>query len=126
MIGSQAMSHLKNQKVCVIGSNCFTGSHIVDSLLEQGCEVWGVSRSPEYDQVFLPYKRHQSDHFHFEQIDMVTEGERLLALLVRVQPETVIMVAAFSEVVLSHYRPLEYFHTNTESVIRLCSALRER
>ena len=120
----------ETKRACVIGSNCFTGAHVVDRLLEAGWEVWGISRSPEFDPLFLPYARHGQDNrhdkFHFQQIDMVNEFAQMLALLDEVQPDTVILVAAFSEVVLSHYRPLEYLRTNTETVFRLGSALRER
>ncbi len=55
----------------VIGSNCFTGSHIVDALLaDPHHEVIGVSRSPEYQPFFLPYKHHAMARFRFPQIDV--------------------------------------------------------
>jgi len=114
------------KRICVIGSNCFTGAHIVDQLLAEGHHVWGVSRSPEYPDLFLPYTRHGRDHFSFHQIDMVTQSDQLLALLDQTKVDTVVFVAAFSEVVLSHERPLEYLRTNTEAVIKLAYALRSR
>ncbi|MDP6505605.1 MAG: dTDP-glucose 4,6-dehydratase, partial [Planctomycetota bacterium] len=58
----------------VIGSNCFTGCHIVDALLDDsGNQVLGISRSPEYKDLFLSYKKRDSSHFHFHQIDMVKD-----------------------------------------------------
>jgi len=111
----------------VLGSNCFTGSHIVDGLLESGAnEVIGVSRSPEYDDMFLPYKRWADGRFRFHQIDMVRQPEELMNLLDRAKPEVVINVAALSEVGLSNTSPVEYFDINTRAVVRLCNELRTR
>ena len=60
----------------VLGSNSFTGSHIVDALLESGAtELIGVSRSPEYDDMFLPYKRWADGRFRFHQLDMVRTSQ---------------------------------------------------
>jgi nucleoside-diphosphate-sugar epimerase len=109
----------------VIGSNCFTGSHIVDALLEElGNRVIGVSRSPEYKDIFLPYKRRSTPNFHFYQIDLVRHADGLVRLLDEVKPQVVINVAALSEVALSHERPVEYFETNTLGVVKLCNYLR--
>ena len=108
----------------VIGSNCFTGSHIVQGLIERKMAVVGVSRSEEYDDIFLPYRKHPSSGFEFHQIDLVRQFDDLRALLEEIRPEIVINVAALSEVGLSNERPLEYFETNTVGVVRLCDYLR--
>lgn len=111
----------------VIGSNCFTGSHIVDLLLDDPTNrVIGVSRSPEKNPVFLPYKRHPNDRFRFHQIDLARQPDLLLSLLDEVQPSYVINVAALSEVHLSHFQPLEYFQTNCLGIVHFSSQLRTR
>lgn len=111
----------------VIGSNCFTGSHIVDALLEHPeRRVIGVSRSPEYHPIFLPYKRHKEPRFVFHQIDLARGFDALATLLDREQPSVVINVAALTEVALSNERPVEYFETNTVAIVRLCNFLRTR
>lgn len=111
----------------VIGSNCFTGSHIVDALLaDPDNQVIGVSRSPEYPDVFLPYRKRPTPRFAFHQIDLVERFDTLVGLLDRVQPQVVINVAALSEVALSNEQPIEYFDTNTLGVVRLCNHLRTR
>ena len=110
----------------VIGSNCFTGSHIVAALMRDhpDNQVIGVSRSPEYQSIFLPYKGYPAGNFRFVQIDIVRHFEALTSLLEEFRPEIVINVAALSEVGLSNERPVEYFETNTLSVVRLCNYLR--
>ena len=110
----------------VIGSNCFTGSHIVAALLEHYPEyqVVGISRSPEVPDLYLPYKRHDLRRFRFHQLHLVHQTEPLLQLLDKLRPPVVINVAALSEVALSNERPVEYFETNTLGVVRLCNHLR--
>ena len=116
-----------NETYVVIGSNCFTGSHIVDAFLEASHRnVVGISRSPEYRDVFLPYKRHQGSNFRFCQLDLVREFDRVLSLLDEVKARVVVNVAALSEVGLSNTKPIEYFEINTLAVVRLCNHLRRR
>lgn len=109
----------------VIGSNCFTGSHIVDALLETpDHRVIGVSRSPESNEIFLPYKRHRDSMFEFQQIDVVHGFDRLRDLVERERPSVIINVAALSEVARSNESPVEYFNINTTAPVRLCNLLR--
>jgi dTDP-glucose 4,6-dehydratase len=111
----------------VIGSNCFTGCHIVDALLDDpDNQVIGISRSPEYKDLFLPYKQRQNPNFSFHQIHTVREFEKLMTLLDETKPAVVINVAALSEVGLSNYSPVEYFEINTTAVVKLCNQLRSR
>ena len=110
----------------VIGSNCFTGSHIVDALLEDPSNfVLGFSRSPESNPIYLPYKKKGQQNFKFFQVN-IRETEKLMFLLDEHQPFCVINVAALSEVGLSNHSPVEYFQTNTLGVVQLCNQLRTR
>lgn len=110
----------------VIGSNCFTGSHIVDAILESpDSKVIGVSRSAEYKDFFLPYKRHGSERFAFRQVNIVREFDILCNLIKEQEPEIIINVAALSEVVLSNHQPIEYFETNTMGTVKLGNFLRK-
>ncbi len=116
---------MTQKKFVVIGSNCFTGSHIVDALIENPDNlVAGISRSPEYKDFFLPYKRHPGDNFTFHQFDVVKDFTKITALLDQFKPEYVINVAALSEVGLSNEQPVEYFRVNATAVVSLCNHLR--
>src|SRR5262245_38358305 len=115
----------------VIGSNCFTGSHVVDALLGAygDARVHAISRSPEKGPLYLPYKLRPAadrDRVTFHQIDLAKEPARLLALLDETRPHVVVNVAALSEVNLSNFEPLGYFQTNTVGVVALTSELRKR
>jgi len=109
----------------VIGSNSFTGSYLVDALLENPAHrVVGVSRSPEYDPLFLPYKRRTKAEFVFRQVHLTRQFDELVRLLEHERPQVVINVAALTEVGLSNERPVEYFETNTVGNVRLINHLR--
>jgi len=114
-------------RIVVIGSNCFTGSHVVSGLLASPeFEVLGISRSVENGSIYLPYKRIDCSRFRFKQIDIVREYEELMSFLDTYQPDFIINVAALSEVYQSHLTPNEYFDVNTTAVVRLGNELRAR
>jgi len=112
-------------KYAVIGSNCFTGSHIVDAILERpDSEVLAISRSPQPPQLFLPHTRHKRPNLRFHQIDIVRAFDDLRTLLDSEKPEVVINIAALSEVGLSNFKPIEYYDINTQAVVKLVDHLR--
>lgn len=118
---------MKPATYLVIGSNSFTGSHIVDMLLDEpSAVVHGVSRSPEYKDIYLPYSARSAGRFKFKSIDSVKDFPALVALIDKLDPSFVINVAALSEVALSNERPVEYYEINTLAPVKLCDQLRHR
>lgn len=114
------------KKFVVIGSNCFTGSHIVDALLKETENyVIGVSRSSQPHKIFLPYTDKPLERFRFHEIDIVRNFDILRDLLEREKPDVVINAAALSEVGLSNFQPTEYYAINTVAVVRLVDYLRQ-
>lgn len=113
--------------IVVIGSNCFSGSYMVDELLKNSDNfVVGLSRSPEKNALFLPYKTRDHRNFRFYQVDMLREPDKLINLIDLVQPDYIINFAALSEVAISNFQPVDYLQTNTLSLVQLCSQLRSR
>jgi dTDP-glucose 4,6-dehydratase len=118
---------LRFRRFAVIGSNCFTGSHFVDALLERPeSEVIGISRSPQKSALYLPYLARDLSRFRFQQGNLVREPAGVVAALDAFRPDVVINTAALSEVALSHDRPLEYFRTNTLGTTELAFQLKKR
>ena len=70
------------EKIVVIASNSFTGSHVVDQLLEEGKKVIGISRSPEYNMILLPYlyKKDLSQNFSFYKLDINTDLNNIMKI----------------------------------------------
>ena len=105
---------MSKDKILVIGSNCFSGSHFVAEALNAGHQVWGVSRSPEPNPIFLPYRWlnvqdctpiANSENFEFNQIDLNCDLEKLIELVDKVQPAIVVNFAAQGMVAESWLQP---------------------
>ena len=115
------------KKCVVIGSNCFSGSHLVDALLSDGdYQVVGLSRSREKKDFYLPYKSNPNVErlFRFQQLDLNKNAGGLISFLEKEQPQIVVNFAALSEVGISNLEPVEYFDTNCRAVVQLCNHLR--
>lgn len=116
-----------NPKIVVIGSNSFSGSDLIDLLLEDPAnQVIGISRSPEKSALFLPYKRHQGAIFKFYQMDLNRDMPQMIELLDSFEPEYVVNFAAQSEVAPSWEHPEQWFQTNVVALAKLTNALKER
>ena len=114
------------RKILVIGSNSFSGSDFIDLLLsDANNRVVGVSRSPEKDELFLPYKRRKAPKFSFRQVDLNKDIPVLKSLLEDFKPEYIVNFAAQSEVSPSWTSPWDWFQTNTVSLARLLDYLKD-
>jgi len=113
-----------NEKILVIGSNSFSGAHFVHYALKQGTEVLGISRSPEHNSVFLPYKEQQDSVFRFYQLDLNHDLEQIMSTVREFQPAYVVNFAAQSMVAESWQHPEHWFQTNVVAAIKLHDQLR--
>lgn len=126
---------MTKQKILVIGSNSFSGSHFVAEALGAGHPVWGVSRSAQPNPVFLPYRWPQAgdeaalataENFHFQAVDLNCQLNELLDLIDRVQPELVVNFAAQGMVAESWLNPTHWYRTNVVAQVALHDALRQK
>ena len=125
---------MSKAKILVIGSNSFSGSHFVAEALDAGHAVWGVSRSAEYNQVFLPYRWPKPggealatfENFSFRTIDINNQLKELLELVDRIQPELVVNFAAQGMVAESWQNPTHWYRTNVVAQVALHDALRQK
>ena len=113
----------------VIGSNSFSGASFIEYLLGRGAEVVGVSRSPEAASCFLPHKfQHTASglaRYHFEQMDLNHDSERMIAAIRQFEPEYVVNFAAQSMVAESWLHPEHWYQTNVVANVRLFEGLRK-
>jgi dTDP-glucose 4,6-dehydratase len=109
----------------VLGSNSFSGATFVQTLLERGESVLGVSRSPEPHEAFLPYRWQDAPgEFRFFALDLNHDLDAIEALLRTERPHYVVNFAAQSMVAQSWENPDHWFTTNVVSTVRLHERLR--
>jgi len=117
------------KKVLVLGSNSFTGSHFINHALENtDAEVIGISRSDEYDSIFLPYlyKKEKSNKFKFKKLDINKNLEDLLRIIDEENPDLIVNYAAQGEVRNSWKYPDQWFQTNCVAVVKLGDFLKDK
>ncbi len=113
--------------VVVIGSNSFSGSHFIDLLLEKDdFDVIGISRSPEKNAIFLPYKKRDTSRYHFYQMDLNRNLDEMIELFDREKPDVIVNFAAQSEVGPSWENPEQWFKTNCIGIANLTHKLKDR
>ena len=111
----------------VIGSNSFSGAHFCDYLINQGHQVLGISRSPEPDPVFLPYKQNRNHQklFQFYQANLNSDVEKVLALIRDSKSEFIVNFAAQGMVAQSWESPVDWYQTNVVAQVRFHDGLRK-
>ena len=112
------------ERFCVIGSNSFSGASFVAGALREGAEVLGISRSPEADPVFLPYRWGNAERFTFRQLDLNRDIDAVDAAIRDFRPKYVVNFAAQGMVAQSWSRPEHWYQTNTVAMAKLHERLR--
>lgn len=114
----------KMSKVAVIGSNSFSGSHFVNTLLkETNYEVVGISRSQERSPAFLSYKEREGKRFTFYQMDLNHNLDEIADLIRKEEIGTVVNYAAQGMVGESWKNPEQWFRTNCLGTVNLTTKL---
>lgn len=113
-------------RVFVLGSNSFGGASFVDYALDEGCEVFGVSRSEEVHPVCRPYIDNPNvDRFTYRQMDVNNDLKAIVAAVHEFQPDYVADFAGQGMVAPSWNWPEQWYQTNIVSKVQLHNALRE-
>jgi dTDP-glucose 4,6-dehydratase len=113
------------EKIVVIGSNSFSGASFIDHVLGDGIETIGISRSPEPNPVFLPYKKRKNPPFRFYQFDLNHHLPEIMNTIHDFQPDYIVNFAAQSMVAESWQHPEHWFQTNVVSTIKFHDQLRK-
>lgn len=113
------------KKFVVIGSNSFSGSHFVNHLIQSEFEVIGISRSPEPNSIFLPYKKQLPSNFKFYQFDLNHDLGDIFELIQRFSPEYIVNFAGQGMVAESWQNPEHWFQTNVVATVKLHDKLRK-
>lgn len=112
------------EKIIVVGSNSFSGASFIRYALEQGVDVVGISRSPEAERPFLPYKWTEKNNFDFFELDLNHDLDKIMEVINSKKPNYVINFAAQSMVAQSWDHPEHWFMTNVVSTVKFHDQLR--
>ncbi len=114
------------EKIAVIGSNSFSGSHFIDTVLENtDYDVIAISRSPEKNPIFLPYKKRENNRVRFFQIDLNHDVNKIIEIFKKENVKFVVNYAAQGMVGQSWINSEQWFQTNCLAVISLTTELRK-
>jgi dTDP-glucose 4,6-dehydratase len=111
--------------ILVVGSNSFSGTTFVDFALQKNARVFGISRSVEPIDAFLPYKWHDHANFSFHHFDLNNDLPKITGLIRDIKPAYVVNFAAQSMVGESWQNPGDWFMTNAVSTIKFHDELRK-
>lgn len=111
----------------VIGSNSFSGAQFCKMLLKMDYHVFAVSRSPENDTVFNPYRWSENTpkNFQFQILDINSDLIDLKSILHRFQPHYIVNFAAQSMVAQSWEFPEHWINTNVIAITNIVSLLKD-
>ena len=111
----------------VIGSNSFSGAQFCKMLLKMDYHVFAVSRSPENDTVFNPYRWSDNTpkNFQFQILDINSDLIDLKSILHRFQPHYIVNFAAQSMVAQSWEFPEHWINTNVIAITNIVSLLKD-
>jgi dTDP-glucose 4,6-dehydratase len=117
----------ENEKIVVIGSNCFSGASFVDYVLDENPQttVIGISRSAEYDDVFLPYKKNDRGRFTFHRLDLNTDLDKIINVIQTFRPDYIVNFSAQGMVGQSWADPEQWLRTNCLAIMNLANALKK-
>ena len=108
----------KIKKVLVIGSNSFSAISMIDLLLKKNYSVFAISRSKLNSDKYISFnKKHKN--FYFKKLDLNDDFKKIFKFIKNVKPNYVINYASQSMVGESWDQPIDWYRTNSYSMIKL-------
>ena len=114
----------KDIKYLILGSNSFSGSNLVNHLLNKKFKVIGLSRSKEYPKHFLPYKQNKNiKNFKFHKVNINSQSSKVNEIVNDFKPNYIINFAAQGDVRTSWEFPQHWYETNFLSLSKIANNL---
>jgi dTDP-glucose 4,6-dehydratase len=116
---------MEKENFVVIGSNCFSGACFIDHILKDNpaATVTAVSRSAEYENLFLPYKKIASNRVQFHQLNLNDDTEKIVSIIRDFETDYIVNFAAQGMVAESWSNPEQWFQTNCFGLMKLADRL---
>ena len=114
------------KKIFILGSNSFSGSHLVNFLLTKKYSVYGVSQSKLYPKRFNVFSESNFvKNFKFYQLNINKDFKKVERLILNIKPEVIIDFLGQGMVAESWLYPELTFKSNLISKIRLYETLKK-
>ena len=113
-------------KIIVIGSNSFSGAHLINFALNSNYKVIGISRSKESHDIFLPYRGKANPEYEFFRLNLNHDMPEILRIVDDLKPDYIFNFAAQGMVEESWKNPEHWYQTNFVSAVELHQALLSR
>lgn len=100
-------------KIFVLGSNSFSASNFINHKLSKDTKIIGVSRSKEYKNFLLPYKKNKNiKNFKFYKYNINNHLKKIIDLIDDFKPNIIVNFAAQGDVRTSWLYPDQWYETN--------------
>ncbi len=108
------------KKFLVLGSNSFSGSNFINFLLKKNCRVVGVSRSKQYNNIYLPYKNSVNlNLFKFYRLNINANLKKFLTMVKNFRPNYIVNYIAQGMVSESWLTPEDWYKTNVLAQVKI-------
>jgi dTDP-glucose 4,6-dehydratase len=121
MQSRKLLEQMVNKRVAILGSNSFSGSNLVNYLLQRSYFVLGISRQTQIQKPFLPYS--VNENFHFLKLDINKNFTEIAKACAEFEITHFINFSAQSMVAESWEYPWHWYSTNLVSLSKLVSEL---
>lgn len=110
--------------IFILGSNSFSGSHFIKLALNKSYKVIGISRSSEFNAIYLPYKNCKNiKNFKFYKCDLNKNLKKIIDLAEKYKPSYIVNFAAQGMVAESWVKPEDWYNTNVISQVKFLKYL---
>ena len=116
------MAKKKIKKVLIIGSNSFSAGSLINFLINKNFEVFGISRSKLNSEKFNAFKL-SGKKFFFKKMDINKDCKKIIKYINKIKPNYILNYASQSMVGESWDDPIDWYQTNSLSMIKLYYAI---
>ncbi len=115
------------KKIFILGSNSFSGSHLVNFLLAKKYRVYGVSQSNLYPKRFNVFSESNFIiNFKFYKLNINKDFKKIERLILKIKPEIIVDFLGQGMVAESWLHPELTFNSNLISKIKLYEILKKK
>ena len=112
------MAQKKIKKILIIGSNSFSAGSYINFLLKKNFKVFAISRSKLNPKKFMAYDS-KNKKFSFKCMDINKDYNRIILFIKKIKPNFIINYASQSMVGESWENPIDWYQTNSLSMVKL-------